>query len=525
MKPFLSRTALNTSMTLCVLFAAAIAYLLMNRGPAAANAASTEPIVARGPQSQHPVTSTPPAFAARSSDAPLEPLQLSPERLQQIGVTTALVQNENVNDTLRAPGNVDLNEQSLAYVQTRFPGWIQNVFANATYQYVHKGQKLFTVYSPDLVSTQQEYLLARENNASTSEQQMPGMAAKESGWLLAAAEQRMNQFGVPAEVMTELKKTGKVQRDIAIESPASGYIIERTALPNAYVQPETKLYTIADLSTVWVYANVFQNDVGRLKPGDTARVSLDAYPGRQFSGRIDQILPQMDATTHTVRVRLVLRNPGVILKPGMYVNVDMLVPLGKQVIIPASAALHAGTRTIAFVDHGQGNLEPRSIETGPQVDDSVVVLKGLQPGERVVSSANFLLDSEAQLQASAAGATPYASQTAPASAPASTAQIDFSTKPAPPVRGNNTLHVKLAGADGKPITDAQVSATFFMPAMPEMGMAAMRATAKLDHKGNGIYEGPLQLASGGKWQVTVTAQRGAQVIAKKQLSVMATGGM
>src|SRR5690242_12644804 len=141
MKPSISRIALNASITLCMLLAAAVAYLLTNRGPAAANAASTEPIVARGPQLQDPVTSTSPDFKADPSDAPLEPLQLSPERLQQIGVTTAVVQSKKVDDTLRAPGNVDLNEQSLAYVQTRFPGWIQNVFANATYQYVRKGQK------------------------------------------------------------------------------------------------------------------------------------------------------------------------------------------------------------------------------------------------------------------------------------------------------------------------------------------------------------------------------------------------
>ena len=142
-------------------------------------------------------------------------------------------------------------------------------------------------------------------------------------------------------------------------APASGYIIDRTALPNAYVQPDTKLYTIADLSTVWVYANVFQNDVGRLKPGDAAQVTVDAYPGRHFNGRIDQILPEVDPTTRTVRVRLVFRNPGVELKPGMYVNVAISVPLGQQLVIPASAVLQSGSQAIAFLDRGNGVLEPR----------------------------------------------------------------------------------------------------------------------------------------------------------------------
>ena len=147
--------------------------------------------------------------------------------------------------------------------------------------------------------------------------------------------------------IADLEQSGKVQHDIAVDSPVSGYIIERNALPNAYVQPETKLYTIADLSTVWVYANVFQNDVGRLKPGDPAQVTVDAYPGRHFNGRIDQILPQVDLATRTVRVRLVFRNPGVVLKPGMYVNVAIAVPLGRQLVdagLRGAAGRHAGHR-------------------------------------------------------------------------------------------------------------------------------------------------------------------------------------
>ena len=204
--------------------------------------------------------------------------------------------------------------------------------------------------------------------------------AQEGGWLLDAAEERLRQFGVPAAEIATLEQTGKVQHEIAVESPASGFIIERNALPNAYVQPDTKLYTIADLSTVWVYANVFQDAVGRLKPGDAAQVTVDAYPGRDFNGRVDQILPQVDPTTRTVRVRLIFRNPGVVLKPGMYVNVDINLPLGKQLVIPASAVLQSGTRAIAFVDHGDGNLEPREIQTGPQIDDSIVVSQGTSAG-------------------------------------------------------------------------------------------------------------------------------------------------
>jgi multidrug efflux pump subunit AcrA (membrane-fusion protein) len=450
--------------------------------------------------------------------------------MQEIGVTFAAVSVKDVNQELSVPGNVEINEQRLSYVQTRFPGWIQEVQANATYQFVRKGQQLFTIYSPEIVSSQQEYLLARQNKSAFS-QDAHGMGAQEGGWLQKAAEERMLQFGVPPQMIAELEKSGKIQRNIVVESPATGYITERNALPNAYVQPDTKLYTIADLSSVWVYANVSQNDVGRLRPGAAAQVTVDAYPGRTFNGHIDQILPQVDQATRTVRVRLVFNNPGLVLKPGMYVNVDLRISLGRQMMVPSSAVLQTGTRAIAFIDHGNGSLEPRTVEIGPQLDNSVVILSGLKAGERIVSSANFLVDSEAQLQAAAGAFAPPAPPTAASSTPTASAssavhvQIDFSTVPSPPAKGENVVRVKLTGADGKPVVGAQATATFYMPAMPAMGMAAMRETATLADKGNGVYEGPVQLGSGGTWQVNINVQRGGQAIGTKQLSVTATGGM
>jgi Cu(I)/Ag(I) efflux system membrane fusion protein/cobalt-zinc-cadmium efflux system membrane fusion protein len=444
--------------------------------------------------------------------------------MQEIGVTSATAEMKDVSDDLSVPGNVDIDEERLSYVQSRFPGWIQDVQANATYQYVRKGQRLFTMYSPDIVSSEQEYLLARENKSAFS-QDMHGTGAQDDGWMLKAAEERLQQFGVPAQAIADLEQTGKVQRNIAVEAPASGYIIDRDALPNEYVQPETKLYTIADLSTVWVYANVFQNDVGKLRPGDQAQVTVDAYPGRHFNGRIDQILPQVDMTTRTVRVRLVFSNPGVILKPGMYVNVAISVRLGRQLVIPASAVLQTGTRALAFIDHGNGSLEPRTIEIGPQLDDSVVVLSGLKTGEKVVSSANFLVDSEAQLQAAMGAYAPIAPQPAASSSPATQVQVDLSTDPSPPRKGANTVRVKLTGPDGKPVPGAQVTATFFMSAMPAMGMAAERDAVTLSDKGSGFYEGSIQLSTGGTWQVTVTVQRGGKTVGTKQLSLSAMGGM
>lgn len=520
----LYRQAFFMALTVCVVLAIGVGYLLLRPHHPMAASETGDPVVARGPAVSN--TSTSHNAAPTGTEPPIGPIQISPQRLQQIGVMTAVVQMKNVSDKLSIPGNVDMDEQSLSYVQTRFAGWIQNVYANATYQYVKKGQRLFTIYSPDLVSTEQEYLLAKQNQ-KTLAPNPHGMAAQEGGWLLEAAEERLRQFGVPAPEIAALEKSGKVQREIAIESPASGFIIERSALPNAYVQPDSKLYTIADLSTVWVYANVFQDAVGRLRPGDPAQVTVDAYPGREFNGRVDQILPQVDPTTRTVRVRLIFHNPGLVLKPGMYVNVEINVPLGKQLVIPASAVLQSGSRAIAFIDHGEGNLEPREIQTGLQIDDSTVVLKGLQPGDHVVSSANFLVDSEAQLQAALGSFNPPP-QNVNSSGPQSKAEqikIDVTTEPATPRKGKNTIRIKLTGADGKPVDGVQVSAIFFMPAMPAMGMAAMHAAASLGAKGQGIYEGPVELDSGGTWQVTITVQRSGTTVATQKLSIDASGGM
>ena len=520
------RRAFGVSVVICILLAAALGFVILRQDHNKATPEEANPIVARGPTAGNQATA---AKETTTGGPPptLTPVQLSPQRLQAIGVNTEVAEWKAVDDKLRLPGNVDINEQQLSYVQTRFPGWIQKVFANAAYQFVRKGQPLFTIYSPELVSTQQEYLLAKQNQKSFSGD-MHGTAAQEGEWLVQAAADRMRQFGVPSREVADLERSGEVQRDIEIDSPVSGFITERNALPNQYVQSDTKLYTIADLSTVWVYANVAQTDVGRLKPGNAGTVTVDAYPGRSFAGYIDQILPQVDPMTRTVRVRLVFGNPGVVLKPGMYVNVSIAAPLGRQLVIPSSGVLQAGTRQIAFIDHGQGYLEPREIEVGPRIDDSVVVLRGLRAGERIVSSANFLVDSEAQLQAaigSFAPPPPGAGAAAAMNAPTQQVAIDLSTDPTPPRKGSNILRVKLTGADGNPIAGFQVTATFFMPAMPAMGMAAMRVNSTLSDKGGGSYEGSLQLESGGTWQVTVTAQKGGQTIATKQLSVNATGGM
>lgn len=467
--------------------------------------------------------------AAASTDPALAPIQLSPQRLQSIGVKLGTARIKAVSNDIRVTGNVEVNERQLATVQLRFPGWIHKVFVDATYDYVRKGQPLFTIYSPDLVTTEQEYLLARKHQQELKQSSVDGVAAGADS-LVSAARERLQQWEVPQSEIAKLESTGKPITDLTINSSVAGYITERNALPNMYVQPESKLYTVADLSTVWVYAQIFQTDVARIKPGDPATVTVDSYPGKTFRGRVDFILPQVDMNTRTVRVRLVFSNPGLLLKPGMFVNVLLKAPAGQGVTIPASSVFHSGTRNLVFVNKGEGNFEPREVELGSRVGDDVVILKGLKAGESLVTSANFLIDSEAQLQAAAGafvppppGAGAAAAMNRPEGAPQ--ANVELTTDPSPPRKGGNVFRVRLSGASGAPIAGAQVNVTFYMAAMPAMGMAAMKTGVDLTDKGNGTYEGNGDLGSGGTWQVTITARQNGAVIASKQLTVNATGGM
>jgi RND family efflux transporter MFP subunit len=466
-------------------------------------------------------------MASTQPETPLAPVQLTSERMQSIGVETGTVEWKQITDHIHATGTVDINERQVSYVQVRFSGYVRKVFADATYQFVNKGDPLLTIYSPELIATQNEYLLALQNERLLSHSSVDGVASGAAA-LTAAAEARLRQWDIPQTEIARVKETGQPIQDLEIASPVSGYITERNALPNLYVEPATRLYAITDLSRVWVYAQIFQDDVGRLKPGDPARITVDSYSGRVFQGRIESILPQVDMATRTVRVRLDIANPEVKLKPGMFLNVDFETNLGRQLVVPATAVLQSGTRQLAFIDDGGGRLTPKEVVAGRRVGDDLIVVKGLRAHQRIVTSANFLIDSESQLQAAAGSYVPPppgASVAAPQPSQNAQVNIDFTTDPSPPRRGNNTIRVKLAGAKGTPLTAADVSVTFFMAAMPAMGMGAMTTTMKLNGADGGVYQGVGTLLSGGTWQVTITVQKDGQTLGTKQLNVNATGGM
>ena len=385
-----------------------------------------------------------------STEAPLVAVQISPQRLQSIGVKTGKVERKFVADEILTTGNVAVDETRLAYVQVRFSGYIQKVFADATYQYVRKGQPLFTIYSPDLVATEREYLVAKQNQQQVAQSTVRGVASSAASLLDAAAE-RLKQWGVPQKEIARLESTGEVQQELEVDSPVSGYITERNALPSVAVQPEMRLYTIADLSTVWVQAQVFQNDLERIKIGAPATLSVNTYPGRTFTGRVDFIYPQVDMETRTAKVRVVFSNPALQLKPGMFVNVSLKVPMGNQLVIPATGVLQSGTREIAFVERSDGYIEPREVQLGSRVGDNFIVLKGLKAGEQIVTSANFLIDSESQLQAALGSFVPPPPGAGAASTTsASQGNVELSSDPNPPHKGSNIFNVKTHGCEWNP---------------------------------------------------------------------------
>jgi RND family efflux transporter MFP subunit len=469
-----------------------------------------------------------PTAAAEESAPKFAPVQISPEHRQLIGLQIATVEEKELAGRVDTTGLVEPDEQLEGYVQTRFSGWIRQVFVNQTYQFVKKGQPLFTIYSPDLVSTENEFLIALQSQRHLEKSSVQGVA-EGAAQLISGARDRLKQFGVPAREIQRLERQGTTRDAVEIDSPMTGYVVERNALPNMYVQPDTKLYSITTLSNIWVYAAVFQNQIGLIKVGDPVSVTVDAYPGRKFEGRIDFIWEALDAMTRTAKVRCSFANPQNLLKIGMYVGVSIAPRLGRGLVIPDSGVFRTGEHNTVFIDRGDGYLTPTEVELGPHLDHSFQVLKGLHAGDRIVSSANFLIDSESQLQAAAGTfVPPPPGVSAAAGQPqiqGPAVSVDLTTDPNPPARGTNKLIATLKDPTGKAIPGAQVSVTFYMAAMPSMGMAAMKAQTNLTDRGSGTYSGKIDLQSGGTWQVSIVATRDGQAIAVKQHNVSVSGPM
>ena len=329
-------------------------------------------------------------------------VQVSPEKQQSIGVEYGTAEYETTADTIRAAARVTLDETKIVKVQTRLEGWIDRVFADFTGKYVKKGDPLATVYSPDALATQQEYLLALRAQHIMHDDAMPAMAAGNDN-LVAAARKRLELWDISGPQIDEVGRTGKPIENLTVYAPASGYVTERNAFLKQHVTSDTVLYTLADLSSVWVLADVFEYEAAGVRLGQAATLTLDYLPGRTFYGRVSYILPGVDPASRTLKARIAFDNPGGLLKPDMYGQVEIHTGGARRLMAPESAVLDSGDRQVVYVDRGNGNLEPRPVRVGEHVGGKVEILAGLTAGERIVTSGNFLLDSESQLKAAGGG--------------------------------------------------------------------------------------------------------------------------
>jgi len=326
---------------------------------------------------------------------------VSPKRQQMIGVRTEPVEIRPMEKSIRTVGRVTLDETRTEQIHTKFSGWIDKLYVDYTLQHVKKGDPLFSIYSPELVSTQQEYLLALRSNEILSDSEFPEISGGANS-LLDAAKRRLELWDISAGQIRELGETGRVRDSLVIYSPVSGVVVEKNVFQNMYVEPGTNLYTIADHSNVWVEVDIYENEIPLVKPGDHAVMTLQSYPGEEFHGEVTFMPPHLDMKTRTAKARLEFPNPGMRLLPEMYADVSIDIPLGEKLTIPESAVLRTGAQDVVFVDKGGGNMDIRKVALGQKAGGYYEVLRGLSAGERVVSRANFLIDSESKIQAAVA---------------------------------------------------------------------------------------------------------------------------
>lgn len=472
---------------------------------------------------------------------------VSPARRQLIGVKTDVVQERALETVIRMVGTVNYDERRIRQINLRISGWITHLFVDYTGKPVKKGDPLFTIYSPDLISTQEEYLLARKTldrvKASPVVHVRTGAEAQ-----VESARNRLLLWNLTEEQIAELERRERPQVETTIFSPIEGVVTKKTALQGMYVTPEMNLYEIADLSVVWIQGDIYEYEVPWVKMGQVATVTLASYPGRIFQGQVVYLYPYLNSETRTLTLRIELPNPAGLLKPGMYGNVEIRVKTGKKLAIPQEAVIDSGIRKLAFIDRGQGVYEPREVILGPRLDHYYEVLGGLNMGDRVVTSATFLIDSESKLMAAASmmgmlgmggvkmeqarmgemqmgdmkgekGMEGMEGMDEDEGLTAHEQTVDGLTLvlaafPEPPKKGENVLHLTVRSKE-TPVTNAKVIFSYTM-AMP--GMEVEMVEAK--HTKGGIYSATVNFGMKGAWNIDVTIVQGKANPVKARFSVV-----
>lgn len=323
-------------------------------------------------------------------------VNVPPEQQSKIGLKVAKAEKKKTEHMIRTVGTVTADQTKEAHVHTKINGWIEQIYADYIGKPVKKGQSLFELYSPDLVSTQEEYLAARKQGG-------PGRE------IATTAIERLALWGVPQSEINRLKKSGKAKRSITFESPVDGFIVNKTAIRGMYITPEMELYHIADLSRIWIIVTLYEYDVAVIAVGDEADIQLPYDPNKSFKGKISYIYPEIDLETRTAKARIEIDNPDQKFKPGMFANIELKKNLGEAIVIPEDAVIDTGTRKIVFVKVGPSRFEPREVKAGPRIENTFAILSGLKEGEEIVTSAHFLIDAESKFQAAIQKGSPASS--------------------------------------------------------------------------------------------------------------------
>jgi RND family efflux transporter MFP subunit len=462
--------------------------------------------------------------SAASSEAP-EPaasVQMTEDEQRSIGLQTAVVQHRMTRRELLAVARVEEPETQLTSISMRIGGRIDKLHVDFTGQQVRRGQPIAQIYSPEVLTSAEEYKLAIENRkrlASSAESQ----AISGADDLVAASRRRLELWGLTPQQIDTIVTSDKPQIDLTIFSPASGIVTERKVTQGQYVNAGDALYTVTDLSRVWVKADIYEIDLHQVHVGQAVEISSESVPGAKLRGQVGFLEPMVNAQTRTTAARIEVSNPGMRLRPGMYVQVRFAVSGQHSLAVPRSAVVDTGTRKLVYVARSSGVFEAHEVQLGPVADDYYPVSAGLREGDRIVTEGNFMLDSQTRISGGMSGMFGGSKefnqqQTAPES---TQFKVSFRSDPATPQGGTEAaLHVSVQDAAGQPAKDAQVKVTLFMPAMPAMGMGEMRATAALTSMG-AEYVGTIKVPTAGTWAVTVEATRGGQVLTTYRTSLNA----
>lgn len=316
-------------------------------------------------------------------------VKISAQRQQLIGIRTTPVGPQSIHKLIRAVGRVDYAEPNISIVNLKFDGWVEKLMVNSTGRAVRKGEPLFDIYSPELVAAQQEYLIALK----------AGTSFGDASSMLKSAREKLRLWGFTEAQAEELGRTGEFKKTVTVYSPGSGIVLEKDVVQGQKVMAGQALFKIADLSRVWILGEVYEYELPFISTGQEVKVSLSYYPGESFTGKITYIYPYLKPETRTNQVRIEVANPGLKLKPEMFADIEIHVDYGTRLTVPADAVLDAGETKIVFVAKADGYFEPREVKLGVKGQDVYEVLGGLSDGENVVTSANFLVDSESSLKA------------------------------------------------------------------------------------------------------------------------------